>query len=92
MYTVISLDSLDDPRLESFKNAVYVREKWPSWKEFETLMKVQNHSIQKENTEVGEIILGHRDRRDKGNWEERYCYYCDRKGHTTVKCLKEKPN
>ena len=59
LYTVISLDSLDDPRLDSFKNAVYVREKWPSWKEFETLMKVQMHSSQKENTEAGEIVLGH---------------------------------
>merc|ERR1711915_1051919 len=41
IYTVMALEVLIDPKHNSFKSAINVCEKWPTWVEFETLMKVE---------------------------------------------------
>ena len=38
IYTVVALDALNEPKYDSFRQAVNVRKEWPEWKEFQSLL------------------------------------------------------
>ena len=92
IYTVMALEVLIDPKHNSFKSAINVREKWPTWVEFETLMKVE--SAVESNSQEGEVVLAHNDKykgQKNKHWKKKqYCTVCDKDNHTTKRCFKRR--
>ena len=106
IYTVVALDALNDPKYDSFRQAVNVRKEWPEWKEFQSLLKVQGDALEVATSEK-EVILRHQDGKqvqhfnrftsqyskgNKGQFNKPnlYCDFCKKKGHTYNKCYKKK--
>ena len=90
IYTVVALDALNEPKYDSFRQAVNVRKEWPEWKEFQSLLKVQGdalHALDVATPYENEVILRHQDKFDKSNI---FCDFCKKKGHTMNKCYKRK--
>ena len=95
-YTVAALDALSDPKYDSFKQAINVREKWPAWPEFQTLLKVQGDALQVATSVESDVILTHKNfkfnkgknsQADKSNL---HCDFCKKTNHPTNKCYKKK--
>ena len=62
IYTVVALDALNEPKYDSFRQAVNVCKEWSEWKEFQSLLKVQGDALDVAMApSENEVILKHQD-------------------------------